>query len=71
MNRAVDHYFAKPVVFEKSTTSFDNIAMPDVYMCQNDQFSYQVWFIFNNNAKDIQALVEGVKQGVTCIHSNS
>ena len=53
MNRAVDHYFAKPVVFEKSTTSFDSIAMPDVYMCQNDQFSYQVWILLNNNAKDI------------------
>ena len=42
MQHSIKQYVEKPIVQVSSTTSIDNIKMPIIYVCQNDQYDYTV-----------------------------
>ena len=42
MQQSVRKYFAGPIFLQKSTTTLDEIQPPVVYVCQKDQFKYNV-----------------------------
>ena len=41
MQNAITKYVQKPIVQQTSTTSFQNIEKPVIYICQDGQFSYK------------------------------
>ena len=42
MHHSIKKFVEKPIVQVSSTTSIDNIQMPIIYVCQNDQYYYTV-----------------------------
>ena len=42
MQQSVRKYYAGPIFLQKSTTTLDEIQPPVVYVCQKDQFKYNV-----------------------------